>query len=201
MDSNDTIIDPSGDLPLIATSSTEPFAPWSDLEVQGQAPLEPQELRARVSSTTLRLASYVFQKELDPSGLWIKPQTKSDRLRHKHIVGFDPRALEHVLNVLHFRNSRVPKSLPVEDLAKIAVIVDYLGCHDAFAFAAQSWLYEARSAKHKFSRTLMLWLFVSSVFGCQYVFLETARVAIKYAPGPFQTIGLPFEEYVVSRWH
>lgn len=161
-------------------------------------PSKPQEFKARVSSAVLRLASPVFQREFHPIGPW-KLDIKPDGLRHKHISGFDNQALEHVLNILHLRNGLVPKNLPAEDAAKIAVIAHHLDCCDAVSFAAQSWLMECNGLREQqFSRPLVLWLFVASVFQHTRVFQMTAKTAMENGTGPFNTLNLPFVKPVIS---
>lgn len=190
-------IAPSGDLLIILKPSTKPFAPWGE---QKRATTTPSQFKARVLLNVMRMTSPVLFLDLDPSGPWKKPEVQSDGLYHKHMEGFDPDALKHVLNVLHFRNNEVLQSPPVEALAKIAVIVDYLQCHEATAFVAQAWTrsYEESSTKG-FTRPIALWLFVSIVFRNDRIFKQTAARAVIHCTAPFNTLGLPFPEKIVGK--
>lgn len=191
-------IDPSGDLLILLEPPNEPFAPWGEAK---HITMKSEQFRARVSSAVLRHASRVLCKEFDPSGPWKQPLVQSDGLRHKHFEDFDPDALKHVLNIIHFRNSLVPNFLPEEDLAKIAVIVDYLECHEATTFVAQTWTqgYEEPSAKC-FTRPTALWLFVSVVFKNDRIFQSTAAMAVTHGVAPFNPLGLAFPARIVSKW-
>lgn len=198
-------IDPSGDVLIILKTPSGPFVPWGE-ETESSPKSEPAHtntkpkvLKARVSSAVLRHASRVFAKEFDPSGPWKEPPVQPDGLVHKELEGFYPSALVHVLNIIHFRNNLVPTTLPVEEIAKVAVIVDYLQCHHAVTFAVRSWIQGyKKSSPDTFSRTDFLWLFVSSVFNNAQIFEPIASRAVKFGMEPFETHGLPVPERVVG---
>ncbi|KAM3511439.1 hypothetical protein MY11210_004931, partial [Beauveria gryllotalpidicola] len=156
-----------------------------------------------VSSHILRRASRVFRKDLDPNGPWKQPEIQPDGLRHKNLDGFDPKALVHVLNLIHFRNDRVPDKLEMEELAKVAVIVDYFQCHEAMRFAVKSWIGEDRIKEvvheAKPGRPLILWLLIASVFGINDIINAAAKIIIENNGGPFDSMELPISGNITSR--
>lgn len=214
-------IAPSGDLILTLYPSTAPFAPWVELESVPVGKQEP--FRARVSSAVLRLASPVLAARFDPSGPWGPRLKEEDGMLHGRVDGFDPVALTHVLNVIHYRGRLVPPVLPEEALAKVAVVVDAWQCRDAVTFAAQSWMQSygepaddgvptnhglltidkilsdtALPSAKGFTRSTVLWLFASVVFNDARVFRWTATVAVLHSKGPFNTLGLSFPAKIVG---
>ncbi|ATY59837.1 hypothetical protein A9K55_006924 [Cordyceps militaris] len=217
----------SGDLLIVLTPPTEPFAPWQDKEesetktdpgAAKQAAEEteetgekssaedtkaiPPEYTFLVSSHILRHASRLFEKDLDPDGPWKQPEVQPDGLRHKHLEGFDPQALSHVLNLIHFRTTQVPDNLEMEMLAKVAVIVDYFQCHEAMRFAVQSWIKEPNTNtvinELEFGRPLMLWLLIASVFKVQPILKRAITILVEEGTGPFDDLGLPISQDVIS---
>lgn len=181
---------------IILSPPTEPFAPGGN---ETQTSTKSEEFRARVSSAVLRHDSPILAKEFDPSGPWKQPHVQPDGLIHKELEDFDPSALVHVLNIIHLRINLVPPTLPLVEIAKVAVIVDYFQCHDAIAFAAQSWTQGYKEfSPGTFTRTDLLWLFVSAVFGNAQICYPIGDRAVRFGMGPFETHGLPVPEKVVG---
>ncbi|EGX93696.1 hypothetical protein CCM_01965 [Cordyceps militaris CM01] len=214
----------SGDLLIVLTPPTEPFALWQDKKesetktdpgAAKQAAEETDEKSSAkdtktiqpeytflVSSHILRHASRLFEKDLDPDGPWKQPEVQTDGLRHKHLEDFDPQALSHVLNLIHFRTTQVPDKLEMETLAEVAVIVDYFQCHEAMRFAVQSWITEPITITVirdlKFGRTLMLWLLIASVFKVQTILKRAITILVEEGTGPFDALDLPISQNVIS---
>lgn len=227
-------IDEDGDILIILTPSSEPFAPWrttskeegkeddEDTEIVEQehvgaidadkpmsgdradfedvtSPM-PKEFRALVSSAILRRASAVFHKDLDPNGPWKQSDIQPDGFRHKCLDGFDADALRHVLNLIHLKNNRVPHVLAMDDLAKEAIVVDYLQCHEAITFAAKSWIDDDMELpEEQLSRSLVLWFLISTVFRIEPIFQQTAFIIIADSIGPCDTLGLPMGADVLRK--
>lgn len=57
-------------------------------------------------------------------------ETRNDGLYHVPAEDWDGEALLCVLQVLHLHNSQVPRTVSLEMLAKIAVLVDFYKCAD-----------------------------------------------------------------------
>ena len=192
-------IDQAGDVIVVHNPSTEPFAPWPEVRGETIAKTErhePEQFKALVSSNVLRLVSPVFQIMLD--GQWAESQVQADGSRHLSLTGFDSMALKHLLNVFHHKTRLIPEVLDVEMLAKMAVIIDYLQCHDAVALVAETWSKSYKGLpKEQFSRELVLWLFVSTVFKLPHIFDSAAVMAVQHCKAPFNTLGLPIAQNVV----
>lgn len=220
-------IDENGDLVIILSPSTEPFAPWptadsagakdedakdagtteasgeasggasaeNEHQETGQGPersTEPRQYRFLVTSAILRRASPVFNRELDPNSPWKQLAIQPDGFRHKHLEGFDVHAFTHVLNIMHFHNKDLPKKIETEELAKVAVVVDYLQCSEAMAFVSKSWVDERMKFTDKtINRNLVLWLFISTVFSFSRIFRRVWPIIAKNSSGPVDTCGLP----------
>lgn len=202
-------VDPSGTLLIVHTPSVEPFAPWSEQKEQdGHAGSgkeatvsRAEEFTARCSSDTLRLVSPYIKSSFD--GCWTESGPDADGIRHVKLAGFDSQALKYVLNILHHRADLNPEHLTLENLAKMAVIVEYLGCHQAFVLASRTWIAEykglPKSAKLEFGREVVLWLLVSTVFTMKPIFDSAATMAIEEGTGPLDTLHLPIAERVVGK--
>ncbi|KHO02112.1 uncharacterized protein MAM_01113 [Metarhizium album ARSEF 1941] len=157
----------------------------------------PRQLRYLVSSKHLAVASVVFHKSF--SGPWREGNhVHPDGLRHVRLVDFDPKALSIVLNVFHLKHHRVPKHIDADTMCKIALLVDYLDCHEAVASAAASWMPRQKTV-YRDRREVVIWVFISSVFGHKAIFRESTRAAVVDGTGPFRTLGLPIQQTIVER--
>ncbi|KAH8743933.1 hypothetical protein F5883DRAFT_379155, partial [Diaporthe sp. PMI_573] len=81
------------------------------------------DIRFRLSSKHLKSASPIFKAMLD--GNWKESNLTSDLHYTLHTSDWDTEALQVIMDILHGRSQRVPRSIPLELLAKIAVLVDY----------------------------------------------------------------------------
>lgn len=200
------VLDPSGTVVIVHTATTEPFAPWGQQQEQedndGESKKEGTEgergkLTARCSSDILRLVSPMLRKSLE--GRWAESGPDSEGIRHVQLKEFDSVALQYVLNILHHRADLNPERLTVEKLAKMAVIVEYLGCHQAFVPTSRAWAAGYKGLPDTgFGRAVVLWLLVSTVFTMKPIFDSAASRAIEAGTGPLDTVGLPIAERVVS---
>ena len=117
-----------------------------------------------VSSQHLITASPKFRTELTS---WSESRKGEDEFYHIHTDDWDPESLEIVLNVLHLRFRQVPRSLDLELLAEVAMLVDYYRCWEAFDLIADVWIKDIRKTQpvpKKYGRDLMLWMLISWVF-------------------------------------
>lgn len=199
------IMDENGDLVLFLPAPTEPFVPYAkygasvrpapDREQEAdnlEENEEPALYRFLVSSTILRRASCVFDKDLDPDGPWSQLQVQADGFRHKYLEGSDPCALNHVLNIIHFQSSKVPRELDVEELAKVAVVVDYFQCHEAVAFISRLWIHDnTKLLERTIGRSLLLWLTVAKVFSRDHILDQIRPIIMRYSVGALGTYDLP----------
>ncbi|KAJ5031504.1 hypothetical protein J3E72DRAFT_391494 [Bipolaris maydis] len=133
----------------------------------------------QVSSAHLITASPKFGSEL----LSLRDSQKdSNSLYHIKCLGWDPEAFEILLNTLHTRYRRVPKQLSLEMLTKIAVMVDYYECWEAFELISQTWIRHIRVCHpmpQTYSRDLMLWMLVTWVFKLPKEFTRATAVVLR----------------------
>ncbi|KJK77033.1 hypothetical protein H634G_07609 [Metarhizium anisopliae BRIP 53293] len=206
------VLVPSGTVLIEHTPSGKPFAPWGQQGGQGDDDNGESDKQGtkgntakfteRCSSDILRLVSPMLNTSLDRRWVgWKESGPDNQGIRHVELKGFDSVALHYVLNILHHQADLNPERLTVEGLAKMAVIVHHLGCHQAFVPVSKLWAADYQGLpKSGFSRDVVLWLLVSTVFAMRPIFDSAATMAIKEATGPLDTLGLPIEERVVGEW-
>ena len=172
----------------------------ANAEVEGvQATVPPTEYRLRLSSKHLMLASPYIRDMY--SGAW-KESTRRDEdgLLSWHVGDlFDPGALTIVMNIIHGLNHKIPRSVDLELLARMAVITDYLECHESMDVFSTIWINGLRSSIPSiYCRELILWIMVSSVFRDQEAFGSATSTAILGAPGEVPSVGLPIPQILIS---
>ncbi|KAI3333690.1 hypothetical protein F4824DRAFT_502671 [Ustulina deusta] len=170
-------------------------------EEQTEPSVSSPEIHLQVSSAHLKLASRYFQKAFD--GKFKESQPDSDGLLHVDASGWDMEALLIVLWVIHGKNRGIPKTIDLELLAKIAVIVDYYDCHEMFDAFAELWLQRLKGRfilLHKLDRELVLLLFVSWMFGWTNEFKLATRIVLHQSKGPLRTLDLPIPEAITSKF-
>jgi hypothetical protein len=140
----------------------------------------------------------MLRKSLE--GRWIESGPHREGIRHVQLKEFDSVALQYVLNILHHRADLNPERLTVEWLAKMAVIVEYLGCHQAFVPTSRAWAAATKVFPRRgLGRGVVLWLFMSTVFSDE-ADLRLGGGPGKAGTGALDTLGLPIAERVVSEW-
>ncbi|KAK5991237.1 Nicotinate-nucleotide pyrophosphorylase [Cladobotryum mycophilum] len=140
----------------------------------------------RVSSKHLSLASPVFQKML--SGPWKEGAQTTQKTRCITTSEWDAEALLILLDIIHGHHRDVPKSLDIETLGRIAILVDYYQCHEIIEIFGNMWLNNLNGKLPTSIREdLMTWLFVSSVFSCSDVFEKISELAVRKFKAPFET--------------
>lgn len=222
--SNNTV-DPDGDVILKLEYPNDPFAPEcssdsariqkpdSNALAKGDSSLntsssqdatEPGEadttelVTFRVSSRHLTLASPVFKSAL--TGGWKEGATTEGELQISS-QGWDATAFGIFLNAIHCQYKQVPRSLELEMLAKVAVIVDYYAAHQAIEILGPIWingLTPSLPTMTCHNRTIALWICVSWVFGDENAFEVATRVAIHYGRSNMTDLGLPIPGRVIE---
>ncbi|KAK2766914.1 hypothetical protein FQN54_006229 [Arachnomyces sp. PD_36] len=161
---------------------------------------EPQmvETHYRVSSRHLILASEYFKRTLGPE--WKEGATlKSDGHVTVHAEGWDGEAFLILLNIIHGHTRKVPKSIDLDMLAKIALLVDYYQCLEVSELFANIWFEKLiEGVPSTYTRDLILWLFVSWVFRQSELFTRTTKICSTQSRGPIQTLALPIPENFVG---
>jgi hypothetical protein len=150
------------------------------------------DMRYLVSSALLKNVSKYFRNTF--SDRFSETTLNLDDGRYHVVVeGFNPKAFEHVMNIIHVKSKRLPKKIDVEQLAHIAVLVDYYDMKDAVSFHAETWAKAV--AKMKFPTTycqnLVLRTFVARTFGDDESFQRGAQLITKTSKGPIQDLGIP----------
>ena len=111
----------------------------------------------------------------------------------------DPEAMLIVMNIIHGRTRQVPRRVDLDMLTKIAVLVDYLECHEAIEPFSDMWIdHLKKKIAVNYSRALIQWLCISYIFRKETQFKAVTRTAIRHIKGPMQTLGLPIREGVVG---
>jgi hypothetical protein len=112
---------------------------------------------------------------------------------------WDDEAVTILMNILHHGTRVVPRTISLEMLTKIAVLVDYYGCLEAVELWAEIWMAELGSvASEYYSRDLLLRLTVAMVFFDNKLFSTLTKYAIRSSRGPIHTLGLPIPHQIVG---
>ena len=112
----------------------------------------------------------------------------------------DPAAMLILMNVVQGNVRSVPRSVEIEMLAKIAVLVDYYQCHEVVELFVETWIQNLEpDLPNSYGRNLVLWLTVSCVFSQKSLPRKLSEVAIRQCTAPLQTMGLPIPNHVVGQ--
>ncbi|KAH8886461.1 hypothetical protein GQ53DRAFT_750706 [Thozetella sp. PMI_491] len=155
------------------------------------APAPAPALHIKASSRHLSLASKAFRSKLQFA------DAKPDGRVHISVDGFDPAAVKIVLDAVHGRGRRVPRSVDLETLAKIAAFVDKFQLFEAVEVYAERWI-DGLSAPEAYGRDLILWIYVAYVFHQNDLFAEATKTAITQSTEPIRNLGLPIREKVIK---
>lgn len=141
-------------------------------------PTPPTEFRLRLSSKHLMLASPRLRKMY--VGDW-KGATDRDEGGLLTWLGdlFDLGIFITVMNVIYGRHRNVPRVVNLESLAKIAVVTDYLMCHESMEVLSVVWINELKgSLPDAYCRDLILWIMISFIFRDQDAFSSATCTTI-----------------------
>lgn len=167
-----------------------------EVKAEGQdapASTEPDDdVFIRASSVHLCLASKSFEKML--RGPWLEGSSGGNGTPKTCTASeWDTDAFLTVLNIIHGHHRAVPKEVSLEKLARIAAIIDYYDCHEITEVFVQMWIAPLNAKRSTvIGKEGMLWIFVSSIFRNETIFVEMARTTIAEAQGPLQSMELPF---------
>jgi len=149
------------------------------------------ELKIKVSSKHLCLASRYFRKML--RGQWMEATTiYPNGCRQVILERFDAGAFKLLMEVLHLRGAKISRSVDLDMMAKIAVLVDYFECVEAMGLISDMWI--TALSKHKDDRELILLIVIASVFHQPGLFKTATRSVIFKSTGPIPTLGLPIHD-------
>lgn len=109
------------------------------------------------------------------------------------------------MNIFHLQNDAVPRTITLEMLAKVAVLVYDYRCRQAVSVFAEIWINKVRT-KHpvpdKYGRDLILWMFISWVFKLPNEFKETTAIAIRQCDtATVRNMNIPLPPLILGESH
>jgi hypothetical protein len=162
-------------------------------------PADEKGVHYHVSSRHLKLASRCFNTMLSGEK-WDEGIRKEDGLFCMRLEGWDADAFLILMDIFHLRNRRVPRSVDLDTLAKIAVMVDYYECEEATELFTAMWITDwkkKQSVPTVYGRDLMLWICVARVFDLPEDFERTTSVALRCSTEDIRTLELPIWPTIV----
>jgi hypothetical protein len=158
-----------------------------------------REIYFQLSSKHLTLASGYFRGLM--ANNWSEASSSLDFAYSVTAEDWDEAALRIVMNIIHCQTGKIPRTVDLEMLTKVAVIVDYYQCREAVAFYAGTWFKKIRSKEldyRGYGRKLLLRLFASCVFLQHGDFRLLTEEIIRESRGPIHSLGLPFPQNIIG---
>ncbi|KAK1240579.1 hypothetical protein MKX07_004607 [Trichoderma sp. CBMAI-0711] len=193
-------LDPNGDTLLILRNPNAPFlvhAPPAS-PPQKHPKLESTcgepEVRMRLSSKHLMLASAYFQKSMNAFKNTVVEGEYSYTINAQD---YDENALLILMNIIHGKTGKLPLSVNHEILAKISLLVDYYQCHGAVRFFNATWLNNMDEVSEEGKDPLYKFC-ISWVFSDAEAFLHSTAAFIKTSREPLGNLGLPIPQQVIG---
>lgn len=161
------------------------------------------EVRFRLSSRHLILASPYFRAML--TGPWAENSSRAGSMYIASASDWDDGALTILMDIIHGHSERIPSSMSLELLAKIAVLVDYYKCHKIVKSYSDTWIEGTlgrgeTNLPQRYSRDLILCLFIACVFAQHKITEDLTRILVRKSRGPVRTLGLPFPDGLLGLW-
>jgi hypothetical protein len=170
---------------------------------------ETEKISMIVSSKHMVLASPVFKATLQPGRFRKGMQRNAAGQIEVDLPDDDQAVMVIVLNIIHGRNSLVPKQVDMEMLTKLAILVDKYQMEEAVGSCSDSWIdhllkKEGLSRVHYYSQKQITqrWMAISWVFGREKEFAAITRAAIIGCRGNFadEVVDLPIPEKVLGKF-
>lgn len=124
--------------------------------------------------------------------------------RHISAEDWDEEAFLILMNIIHLRNHKVPRTITLEMLAKFAVIVDYYECGESVDLFISMWVADL-SVKTPipttYCRNLILWMWITWAFKLSETFNRVTAVAIRQSDQPVRNLGLPIPAWVTGMYY
>ncbi|OAQ66353.1 BTB/POZ domain-containing protein [Pochonia chlamydosporia 170] len=173
-------------------------AATTDSDSEGSNEKKTIEIRYRVNSACLRLASPYFKKLF--SGSWRETITKKKGLFYVTAQDWDPTALLLLMNIFHCQGQKILWNIDLEMLAKLAALADYYLCATYIRHYAMRWraLLDIDLSKATHSRPALLLLFSAITFEWDDTFTKLTAAIMWHSHGPIQTLGLPFPQPILD---
>jgi hypothetical protein len=148
-------------------------------------------------------ASPAFNRMLKKEGWMESIQNPEDRTYHISAEDWDEEAFIILMNIFHHRNHKVPRTVTLDMLAKIAILVDYYECNEAVELFVDIWLTDLREKTPipiTYCRDLILWVWITWTFRRSGLFKDSTAVVIDQCTEPVRTLGLPIPGWITSMY-
>ncbi|KAF5599891.1 hypothetical protein FPANT_2948 [Fusarium pseudoanthophilum] len=156
------------------------------------------EFRMLVSGKHLELASPIFKTMV--TGPFAEGKADASGFRLITASDWDPEAFKIVLTIIHGYNRDVPRSLSLEMLVKVAMIVNYYDCHESIELYTDIWLEGLRSEFPKsYGRDCVLCLFVSWVFSRPIMFRDMTQLALRHSQKLIEAEDFPLPADILGK--
>jgi hypothetical protein len=156
-----------------------------------------------VSSRHLMEASGHFRRMMS-GGKWKEGIREENGFFYTKTKEWDNEAFLILMNVFHLRNSRVPSSVSLEMMAKIAILVDFYECWEAIDIYKTIWVQNLKSSQLvpvTYGRDLVMWICVTQVFGLHVEFKQATKVAMMQSKDTIQALELPIYPKIVGTYY
>ncbi|KAL2020299.1 hypothetical protein VTK56DRAFT_8527 [Thermocarpiscus australiensis] len=165
-------------------------------EVSTEEPSVP--VAFRVSSRHLILASTVFKAAF--TGRWREGTRTPEGYLVIEAEDWDAAAMLIAMNIVYGHLRQVDVDVSLEELAKLAVLVDYYGLHDALWLHTTIWIKKLQqSLPTAYNRELRLWMCIAWVFKDADIFKKVTAIAVQHHTSPLTTLGLPIPSTIISK--
>lgn len=193
---------------LVVAPAAAPAATAQEAQSEGETPPENSRKLHDDDGVCFRVSS----KHLIAASKYFRKQLKSPWKEHNDVAEdgscivwaqeWNEQALLIVMNIIHGRSKQVPRSVDLQLMARIAVIIDRCACHEATWFFHKTWIgnYFRRrpNASGERGRDLILWLFVTITFYCPSWFGVAADLVIQTSRGRIHGWNLPFAAALIG---
>lgn len=171
-----------------------------------QAMTEPEEegIRFQVCAGNLKSASPWFNRALNKDVWMESSRNPEDGWFRITAQDWDEEAFVILMNVLHLRNHKVPRTLTLQMLAKFALLVDYYECNESVDLAVSIWVADLRvkaPIPKTYCRDLILWIWISWTFKLSDLFKQATAVTIRQSTEPIHNLGLPIPVRITGMCH
>ncbi|KAK1252837.1 hypothetical protein MKX08_004024 [Trichoderma sp. CBMAI-0020] len=123
---------------------------------------------------------------------WMEAKAENGDSYTMTAKGWDRDALTILMNIIHGQMQKVPHTVDLEKLAKIAVIVEQCRFHRATHFFGTTWISRLKQPlPSSYGRELLLRLFVSHVFYDQDAYEKLTKIIIYESRGWMHMLDLP----------
>lgn len=177
--------------------ATDDTSSSSDVSLMAPVEEEEKEIQLRLSSQALRIASKYFDTMM--CGDWNETQSEPSFKYTVKTTDWDQEALIFLMKIIHHQTRTVPRTVTIEMLAKLAMLVDYYDCREAVEPWVEIWVPNLKTdLSSYYCRDLLLRLTIAWVFSEYGIFRILTKVIIQRSRGPIQTMGLAIPKIIIG---